>query len=285
LTLRKIIIVTVLLSLYGCDFFKTQQNEEIVAVVNDHVLYADDIKKVLPGNLSKEDSIIFVKSFIDDWAMDNILMDNAKFNLPLTEQERYQKMVEKYKSELFKKAYLDALIQKEIEGNTIDSLSIAEYYEVNKNNFKLNEYLIKIRYIYANNKLKDLSKIKQSFKRFEAEDVNYLIDNELKFDKIELNDSVWVKTTDVFNILEELDKKQHTKILTDRSVLEYKDTIGTLFIKVNAVLKPNAIAPFSYVKPTIEQILNNREKLKIKAELEQQILNDAIKDNTYEILK
>ncbi len=133
--------------------------------------------------------------------------------------------------------------------------------------------------------MKDISKIKQSFKRFDAEDINYLLDNELKFDKIELNDSVWVKTTDVFKILDGLDTEQQKKILTDKKFIEFKDTVGTLFIQVKDVLKPNSIAPFSYVKPTIEQILENREKLKIKAELERKILNDAIKDNTYEILK
>jgi len=279
------IAFSLLLVLYGCDFLKTQQTREIVAVVNDHVLYVDDIKKVLPGNLSEEDSIIFVKSYIDDWAMNNILMDNAKFNLPLKEQERYEKMVDKYRSELFKKAYLDALIQKETENNTIDSLSVAEYYELNKNNFKLNENLIKLRYLYASSNLKDISKIKQSFRRFEAEDINYLLDNELKFDKIELNDSVWVKTTDVFNILKGLDAEQQKQVLTEKRFFEFKDSLGTLFIQVKDLLKPNAIAPFSYVKPTIEQILKNKEKLKIKAELERKILNDAIKDNTYEILK
>ncbi len=99
--LNHTIVFALLLSLSGCDFYKTQQTKEIVAVVNEHVLYEEDIKKVFPSNLSEEDSIIFVKSFIDDWAMDNILMDNAKFNLPLKEQERYEKMVDKYRSELF----------------------------------------------------------------------------------------------------------------------------------------------------------------------------------------
>jgi hypothetical protein len=285
LKLDVLILYLALLTLYGCDYFKPKQTKEIIAVVNDHVLYSDDIKKVLPNNLSEEDSIIFVKSFIDDWAMDNILMDNAKFNLPLQEQQRYEKMVEKYRSELFKKAYLDALIQKEIEDNIIDSLTILAYYEANKNNFKLNENLIKIRYIYTNNSFKDLSKIKQSFRRFQAEDINYLLDNELKFDKIELNDSVWVKTVDVFNILDGLSKEQQNKIISDRKYIEFKDTVGTLFVQVKDLLKPDEIAPFSYVKPTIEQILRNKEKLKIKAELERKILNDAIKDKTYEVLK
>ena len=285
MSFNKTIGILSLLLLCSCNYLGKQQTKEIIAIVNDHVLYEEDVKNILPSNLTKEDSTVFVRAYIEDWAMDNILMDNAKFNLPLNEQERYQKMVDKYKSELFKKAYLDALIQQQSANKSIDSSSIAEYYELNKTNFKLNETLVKIRYVYAKNTLKDFTKIKKSFRRFDATDRNYLLDNELKFDKIELNDSVWVKITDVFKILNDLDQNQQKKVLKDKNTIQFQDSIGTYFIKVNDILKPNSVAPFSYIKPTIEQILKNKEKLKIKAELERKILNDAIKDKTYEILK
>ena len=156
LSFNKTIGILSLLLLCSCNYLGKQQTKEIIAIVNDHVLYEEDVKNILPSNLTKEDSTVFVRAYIEDWAMDNILMDNAKFNLPLNEQERYQKMVDKYKSELFKKAYLDALIQQQSANKSIDSSSIAEYYELNKKNFKLNETLVKIRYVYAKNTLKDL---------------------------------------------------------------------------------------------------------------------------------
>ena len=276
-------IVFGLLSFSACDFFKPQQDKDVVAVVNQHILYKEDLQKVLPNNLSKEDSIIFVRGYIDEWAMDNLLMDNALYNIPVEEQDRYNKMVEKYKSELFKKAYLDALIQKEQKRN-IDSLSIVNYYNTNKNNFKINEYLIKLRYIYANNELKDLAKIKKSFRRLDPDDINYLVDNELKLDKIDLNDSIWVKSSEVFRMTDGLNNVQQKIILSNKKYLEFEDTIGTYFIQVKDILKPNSIAPLSYIKPTIEQILRNKENLRIREELETKILNDAIKDKTYEIL-
>lgn len=107
---KNIIVFAIVLLLSACDYFKAPETKAIIATVNEHILYEEDVATILPENLSEEDSIIFVRAFVDDWAMDKILLDNALFNLPEKEQQRYQAMVEKYKSELFKKAYVDALI-------------------------------------------------------------------------------------------------------------------------------------------------------------------------------
>lgn len=277
-------LLVLVISLSSCDLLVKQEPSNIIAVVNEHRLYEEDLVEILPKNISNEDSLIFVKSFIDEWALDKILMDNALYNLPLKEQERYQKMVDKYKSELFKKAYLDALLQKEISFD-IDSTSIAEYYEAHKGTFRINEHLLKVRYLYARNDLKEFKKIKKSFQRFQLEDIYYLEDNELKFDKIELNDSVWVKSIDVFKKLNKLNEYQQKALLSKKRYYQFSDSIGTHFILVKDILKPNDIAPLSYIKPTVEQIIINKKKLKIQADLKNKILKDAINDNTYEVFK
>lgn len=264
--------------------FQKQKPENAIAKVNSHILYKTDLIEVLPQNLSKEDSIIFAKSFINEWAMDKIILDKAKFNLPVNKQEQYQKMVEKYKSELFKKAYMDALIQKQLD-SIVDSIAINEYHKTHSDIFKINEYLLKIRYIYIKNDLKNFSKIKEAFTRFNVEDQDFLVSEQLKFDKVKLNDSVWVKSLNVFKDLSNLDSGQHQKILSPNRYLEFKDSLRTYFIYVKDVLKPNSEAPISYIKPTIEQILISKKKQELKKNLEKQILEDAIKNNTYEIFE
>ncbi|MGX1023470.1 peptidyl-prolyl cis-trans isomerase [Psychroflexus sp. MBR-150] len=270
--------------LSSCELFKKQQQEDVIAQVNSHILYQSDLKKVLPKNISTEDSIAFVKNYIDQWAMDKILLDKAKFNLPVKEQERFQAMVEQYKSELYKKAYMDALIQKQTD-SVIDSVAIQKYYESNKDVFRINEHLLKLRYIFIKNNLKNYSKIKESFKRFNQDDKNYLNQEQLKFDKVKLNDSVWIKSIDIFRNLDDLSTQQHQNLLHKNRYIEIVDSENTYFIYVKDVLKPNSIAPKSYIKPTIEQILKNKQKLELKKNLKQQILNDAIKNNDYEIFK
>lgn len=279
-----LLILLGLTFLSSCNLFQRQKPENAIAKVNSHILYKKDLIDVLPKNLSREDSIVFTKSFINEWAMDKIILDKAKFNLPIKKQEHYQKMVEKYKSELFKKAYMDALIQNQID-SLVDSTSVNEYYTSNKDIFKINEFLLKIRYVYIKNDLKNFSKIKESFNRFNVDDHDFLSSEQLKFDKVKLNDSVWVKSLNVFKDLSKLDPDQQKKILNPNRYLEFNDSIGSYFIYVKDVLKPNSMAPKSYIKPTIEQILISKKKQGLKKNLEKQILEDAIKNNTYEIFE
>lgn len=281
----KYLYIAILLALVSsCDFFKKENSRLIIARVNENLLYKDELADETPENLSKEDSISFVKSYINEWAMDKLLLDRAKFNLPVEEQQRYDKMVREYKSQLYKKAYMNALVQKEIT-ESIDSLEIAEYYTINRNLFKINEHLLKLRYLYANNNLNDLEKIKESFKRFNFDDQIYLDNQKLKFDKAKLNDSIWVKSFTVFKDLRSLNKKQQKTLLNKNRYFELEDSLGTYLIYVKDVLKPNSIAPLSYIKPTIEQILKNKKELELKLDLEKQILDDAIKNNDYEIFE
>jgi hypothetical protein len=149
--------------------------------------------------------------------------------------------------------------------------------------FKVNEHLLKIRYIYAKQSLMNLKEVRQSFKRFNLKDQDFLYDEELKFDKIKLNDSVWVKSLDVYRDLNKLDNKHYKSLLSSNTYLEIKDSLGIYFFHIKEVLKPNTIAPLSYIKPTIKQILDNKNKQKLKLELESQILNNAIKNNDYEV--
>lgn len=264
--------------------FQKQKPEDVLAKVKENILYKEELLAALPKGLSAEDSIIFAKDYIDNWAMDKIILDRAKFNLPLEEQQRYNKMVKQYKSELFKKAYMDALVKKEINGE-IDSLEIVKYYQEHKDAFKINENLLKIRYLYIKNNLNDFEKIKESFTRFDKNDQAYLKSEQLKFEKVKLNDSVWVKSLNVLRDLDNLNDYQQKTLGNKNRNIEIQDSLGTYLIYVKNVLKPNSDAPISYIKPTIEQILKNKKKLKMKSHLKDQILNDAIKNNTYEIFE
>lgn len=267
--------------LSGCHWFKTQKTQNVVARVNEHILFESDLEKILPEDISKTDSASVVNSYIDRWAMDKLILDRAKFNLPLKEQKRYDEMVQDYKNELYKKAYLSALSAKEID-SSLDTTAVLEYYEKNKDIFRINEYLIQLRYLYVNNAMNEFDKIKESFKRFNLDDQIYIDNQKLKFDKAKLNDSVWVKSIDVFKNLKLKNKAQEQSVLSKNTYLEIYDSIGTYFIYVKDVLKPNSTAPVSYIRPTIEQILKNKKELKLKADLEKQILKDAIKNNEYE---
>ena len=70
-----------------------------VAKVYNNVLFEEDITAVLPEQLTKEDSILFVNSFINKWAREQLLLQKAKINLN-KEEESIDKLVQQYKHDL-----------------------------------------------------------------------------------------------------------------------------------------------------------------------------------------
>ncbi len=266
----------------SCDLFKSQDNRKVVVRVNNSYLYEEDIKSLVGDGISAEDSTIIVNSYINRWATQQLLIDRAKLNLPEAKQKEFNELVENYKNELYTNAYTDAVVSKELDSVFADTI-IASYYEQNKENFKLSQDLVKLRYINLEANNTNLDKIKDWFVRFNEEDKVKLQENALQFKNYSFNDSVWIKTATVYDKVTTLSVEDRAKLLRKDNYIEVKDSIETYLIYVNDALKKNDQAPLEYAKPTVEQILLNKQKLELVKQLEKDITKDAIKNNQFEI--
>ncbi|MBZ9628033.1 hypothetical protein LB450_07960 [Psychroflexus sp. CAK1W] len=275
-----------LMTTVSCSFFKKEENTSYVARVNDHYLTYEELENHISNKLSKEDSAVTARSYIKDWATNKLLLDRAKLNMPQEQQNDFRKLSEKYEEQLFKKAYKDALIERELTDG-IDSASVIEYYQNNSLNFKLNEDLVQLRYLQLDKKMKSLQDIKRQFIRFNPEDMLSLQERSLEFKSLSLNDSIWVRVSDVVKEFKEIKNIEldKSKLLKSKNFLEIEseNENDIYFIYINSVLNRNEEAPLSYVRPTIEQILLNRKKINISKKIEKEITKDATKNNEFEV--
>ena len=67
--------------LTACTFFNSNSKTTAIARVNSDYLYKEDILNLVPPGISKEDSIVIVRSFIDRWASKKLLIKVAEVNL------------------------------------------------------------------------------------------------------------------------------------------------------------------------------------------------------------
>lgn len=270
----------------SCSFFNKEEETGYVARVNNHYLTFEELESHISNNLSVQDSSVTARSYIRNWATDKLLLDRAKLNLPEDQQNNFRELSKKYEEQLFKKAYKDALIERELT-EEIDSSDVVIYYEENKANFKLNENLVQLRYLQVDKKMKVLRDIKRQFYRFNPEDILSLQERSLEFKSLSLNDSIWVRVSDVIKEFKEnknidLDR---TELLKESNFLEIQgeDEKDIFLIYIKSILKRNDEAPLSYVRPTIEQILLNRKKINISKKIEKEITKDATKNNEFEV--
>lgn len=277
-----ITIVSLLLFFTSCDFIEESNEKEVVARVDNIYLYKEDISGLLTDNTSGEDSALIVSNYIRRWATQQLLIERAKVNIDLEKQKEFDKLVENYKNELYAKAYTDAIIMRQLD-TTIPFGAAKAYFDENGKNFRLNEDLVKLRYINLTKDNTDLEEIKESFQRFEEEDKQTLLEMAIQFKSYSLNDSVWVRITEVYDKIPLLNLENNTGWLKKEDFIQLEDSLEVYLISVKEARLRNEQAPLSYILPTIEQILLNNRKLELIKELEKDITKDAIKNEQFEI--
>ncbi len=271
------------LLLVSCDYFKPDVQSIPIARVNDNYLYKEDIKGLVFESTSKVDSILIVNNFITKWATQQLLVDQSVVNLPQNQQDKFNKLVEEYKIDLYTEAYKSSIVTKQLD-SIISISELESYYELNKENFKLNDELLKVRFIVVSLDFTNLSEVTKKFKRFNIKDKEDLSNLTIKFKDFNLNDSIWVKNDVLLDALPIL-QNNRKQVLKKSNFTQLQDSLGVYLVKIEEVLKTNDIAPLSYVRPTLEQIILNKRKQELLKKLEKEITIDAIKNKKFEIFK
>ena len=153
-------LVTILLFLFlfiGCTNLSNNRSNDLIARAGEDFLYEND----LPKFISEEDSIRKYINFVESWAKEKVLYDLSLVNLSQSKKNEIDELVDNYKVDLYINSYKDLIVNTRID--SIVSISqVDSFYRLNNINFKLNENLIKYRYIKVPNDNINLSRIRRS---------------------------------------------------------------------------------------------------------------------------
>ena len=281
--LKQIVLcVVITFTFASCDYFKPVVTDDVIARVNDSYLSKSDILKILPENYTKEDSTTIVNNYITNWATEQLLVQGATLNLEDKTQDEFNALIEQYKNDLFSKAYLEALVYRDLD-TVVSKAEAAKYYQENKQAFKLNEDLIKFRYINIDENRLDFKEVKQKFLRFNTKDKQDLNEIAIQFKSYSLNDSIWIRLGQVITKIPTVTPENKNELLKKSNFIQSKDSLGLYVMQINDVLLRNDEAPLEYVQPTIKQIVVNKRKLELIRQLKKDITKDAIKNKQFEI--
>jgi len=154
----------------SCSFLnKTTSDQDVVARVNETYLYQTEVDQLFKNIDFSIDSAIVVNNYINDWATNRLLLDGALLNLSKGEQDEFEQLVQDYRTDLYIKLYKDRLIQQRLDSVVLDQ-EAKQFYDQNKENFRLNEELIKLRYIHLASDYNDVDEVKKLFVNFKEND-------------------------------------------------------------------------------------------------------------------
>ena len=272
------ILITILLS--SCNELTSTKNDKLVSRVGENYLYESEI----PDFSFYEDSLIRKKVFIDSWARENILFDLSLVNLDQKSIINLDQLIERYKRDLYINSYKDILINSMVDSIIIDS-EIDEYYDKNLNKFKLNEDLIKFRFVKIPLDNININKIRNGLIRFSSFDKNLIDSLSFQLASYNLNDSLWITKRNFFNQVDFINYENEKKYVKKGQLISKRDSMYVNLLFIDDILQANSVAPRSYLSDRIKSTIYNNRKILLIRELNKEIINDAIKSKKYELYK
>jgi len=277
---RLILSILSCIILAGCSNFSDNSSNNLVARAGENFLYEND----LPEYTSKDDSLIKISSFIEAWAKEKVLYDLSMINLSQSKRAEIDELVENYKVDLYINSYKDLIVNSKID-SIVTAEQIDSFYTLNINNFKLNENLVKYRYIKVPNDNININRIRRYIVRINEQDRYFLDSLNFQFADLKLNDSIWFTERDVISSIDFINQNNKSKYLIKNRLFTIEESNYTNFFIVDDILRSGNIPPISYLYERIKSTIVNQRKLNLLKNLNKEILNDALKSRKYEVYK
>jgi len=266
--------------LTSCSNISDNNSNDLIARAGENFLYQNQ----LPSFSSEQDSILRYLNYIETWAKEKILYDLSLTNLSQSKKNDLDLLVEKYKVDLYINSYKDLIVNSRIDSIVTDE-EIESFYNINIDNFKLNENLLKYRYLKVPSDNINISRIRRYIQRLNESDREFLDSLNFQFADLKINDTTWFTEREVISSIEFINQKNKSNYIRINRFFELEDDKYINYFIVKDLLKSGNIPPLSYLYDRIKSNIINQRKLNLIQNINKEILNDALKSSKYEVFK
>ena len=276
-----LLYLTILLISTGCIKTLEDNNSKLLARVQDNYLYISDIQNIIPLNISPRDSITFVRGYVKDWVSTNVMIYQARLNLP-EKQLDFEKQLEDYRNSLIIYRYESRLINQNLDTVVTDT-DIEEYYNSHLNDFELKENITRAVYVIIEN---DSTTEVQYDYIFNLPD-SLLFDSLNYYSQINtassyIDTSKWLSFISIQQIIP-IETYNRELFLKNNRFVKIPSKRYTYFLKFIDFKIKDDISPLAFRKNDIYNIIISRRKIKLAKEVRNNIYERALLNNEFEI--
>lgn len=255
----------------------------VLARVYDSKLYFKDIEKTLRSGMEPEDSILMIRTIVDSWVKKKTLLYQAEKS-NIDEELDIEKRLLEYKNSLLIHSYQSAYVRSKLDTAVSDE-EIEKHYQNNADNFVLKENILRVNFVKIANDAPKQNKFKAWFQSKNDKDRKNMEEYCVQFARdFFLDDSTWLSMDELVKRvpIETYDKEN---FLRYNRYIETKDSSYLYFVKILDFKIKESGSPLSFVKDDIRNLIVNKRKLTILRSMEQEIYEQALKENEVEIFE
>lgn len=275
LTMRKTgLLLISLLFCASCADKHDHKGQTPLVEVDGNFLYKEDLQAVLPAGLSKDDSLLFAEHYVRRWVEDVLLFNQAQSNIP--DNGEIDKLVENYRKALIMHTYQQELISQKLSGE-IPEQEIADYYEKNKELFKLDRPLMKGLFIKVPLTAPQLGNVRKWYKTETQDAVEHLekysLQNAVKYEYFY---DKWVRVADVLDMIP-LKAESPEAYMDKNRHIELKDTAFYYFLNISDFRVAGEQEPYEFAQPKVKDMLVNIKRVDFMKQVKDDLYERAVK--------
>lgn len=286
----KIIAGAVILMAAGCEFIQMKKDDarndegrKPVARVNNVYLYQDELSGIIKPGITGEDSSAWAEAYINSWIRKQLLIKEASKKININEAELERKILD-YRYSLIAYEFQSQYIRQHLD-TVVGPQEIEEYYKRNIDNFILKQNIVRATYIKIPKNAPQPRKIKDLIFSTDPKDVEELKSYCLSFSvAYHLADSSWMIFDELVrnSPMEEIPNK--VQFLKANPYYEDVDNNFLYFLKVIEYRISDNVSPLEFVRDEITSIILNKRKVELAKKLEDNVYNDALENEEFEII-
>lgn len=275
-----VFLLVVILGLVSCN---SKDNPKPIARVYDKYLYSTDIENLFLRGVSKEDSVLITKAYIEKWIHTQLMLRMAEQNLN-DSQKNVARQLEDYRTSLLIFKYEQEYVNQKMD-TSVKADELENYFNEHKENFVLDETIVKALYIKLRKEAPQIQRIRELYKSTSDEDIKQL-DN-LAYQASTKYDYFGDKWISLPFILREIPYpiENPEEFLAKERSIEMEDGDYVYLVSFRSVLFKGSVAPYDYVMESIKEIVLNSKKQKLIQVLEQNLYNRAQDNNDFQVFK
>jgi hypothetical protein len=270
-----------LILLCSCSGFFRKKTERTLARVYNDYLYESDMKGVVSPGTSAGDSIMMVKSYVDNWVRQRLILHHAEKNLQSSQLD-FSKQLENYKNSLIIYEYENQLIHQKLDTVVTDD-EISNYYNANQNTFLVRDIIIRVQYAKLPLKSKFIPQARLLLLSDKPDDRNKLADlcEQQSFGYF-IDDQKWIYFNDLVNQVP-LRPSDREDFLKKNKHVEVSDATFTWLIRFSDYRLKDGSSPLELEKQKIHDIILNKRKMELLGKMHDYIYQNALKQNDFEV--
>lgn len=251
-----------------------------LARVKEKYLYLKDVSPMLLSTGDSLDSMIVLRNLINNWVEEQLMLDRAQLNLT-AEQLNFERQIEDYRKSLILFKYEQELLRQKLD-TVVSDEEIEKYYQENKQNFELKDYVAKVSFVKVVKEAPKVGKVKEWLFSDDTRDRKKLEEYCLQYATAYILDDQWMFFDELTEFIPIQTINVEHFLKTTRKV-ESVDDKFMYILKISEFKLKNSISPLALEGERIRAIILNKRKLAFLMSFRKSLIQDALNRNEAEV--